>query len=256
MNPPAFTEWLPDELPPKPKKTFIYNHRLAMDPCLHPQHLIMEGQFLAHHTGPVPHRAPLPQFASCVTTLHLDILPIAPQNSNDDPDPILWKDKPDERLLWRGSNTGMWHAVDNKWQQSQRPRLVRMANNFTGFIHVLPSPKRGEENRTIGEGESWPKSRVNPAIMDIGFVDRPIACDEESCETLRESFDWKRKMPTDDSHNYKYILDVRSSLFSHSCGYLRHILGRWKRMVKPLQTPPINSFAHFQKHYLSRMVSP
>ncbi|KAF9044311.1 hypothetical protein BJ165DRAFT_1480422 [Panaeolus papilionaceus] len=40
----------------------------------------------------------------------------------------------DSRLLWRGSNTGMWHAPRRGWEKSQRSRLVFWAGGVEGVV--------------------------------------------------------------------------------------------------------------------------
>lgn len=192
----------------KKKKAFIYDHRAAMDPCQHPSHLFLSGQFLSHYEGPSPHRVIVPQFSSSATTLHYDILPIPPRGWGEERRDIPWEEKYDERLLWRGTNTGMLFHVGNHWQQSQRVRLVEWANDVRGSVQVLAPPKEGEELRPAGEGESWPKVRVFPAMLDISFAVGPVQCDEISCEELRRDYDWRRHMPIEESSRYKYVIDV------------------------------------------------
>ncbi|KAJ3524555.1 hypothetical protein NMY22_g10948 [Coprinellus aureogranulatus] len=149
---------------PRPK-TFIYNHRASMDPCLHPSHLLSHGQFLSHGTGPVPHRRLIPQFGYSPTTLHEDIMLALPFNwvadvlpREDDPP---FHEKVESRLHWRGRNTGMWHGGEEQvewsddvilgktledpqmhggklWWLSQRERLVDWANKMKE--DVVPRP--------------------------------------------------------------------------------------------------------------------
>ncbi|KAF7316645.1 SPX domain-containing protein [Mycena chlorophos] len=101
-------------------RTFIHTHRLAMDPCLHPSHMRTHGNYLSHGDGPGPHRLLIPQFSYSTTPLHSDIRPAMPINWVTDDFPhegrrppvgLSWEERTDERLQWRGSNTGIWHAA-------------------------------------------------------------------------------------------------------------------------------------------------
>src|SRR5882762_2473565 len=157
--------------PPPTKKTFIYDHAKAMDPCIHPSLLHHHGQFLTHSHGPVPDQIMIPQFSYSSTTLHNDIVPATPNNwiadvhHQDDPD---YEDKLDERLLWRGTTTGMFAASNTRWRSQQRMRLVAWANERNGTAFVLPPTKKTER---VGKGKLLPKSRLNPAMMDIAYAD-------------------------------------------------------------------------------------
>lgn len=199
------------------KKVFIHDHRAAMDPCYHPEHLFLEGQFISHYEGPSPHRVLIPQFSSSSTTMHYDILPIPPRGWGDEElqAEIPWDQKYDERLLWRGANTGMLYHVGNHWQQSQRVRLVGLANNVEDDVTVLRPPRTGEDLVQVGEGEKWQRARVNPAMFDVGFSGSPIQCDESSHAELIRDFDWRRRMTVRESDRYKYVIDVRNDLFSY-----------------------------------------
>jgi hypothetical protein len=127
--------------PPSPsKKTCIHNHFQAMDLCLHshPDHLHHHVQFLSHNMGPTPQEAMVPE---CSTTIHHNIqMPMLYGwvVGSDDP---LFDDKVDKRSLWRGSNTGMFHATKTCWRNQQCIHLVRPANELNGLIMgVLYTP--------------------------------------------------------------------------------------------------------------------
>ncbi|KAL5507089.1 hypothetical protein ACEPAH_6545 [Sanghuangporus vaninii] len=199
---------VPIDLLHKRKKTFIHDHRATMDPCYHPALLFTGGQFLSHYEGPSPHQVLIPQFSSSTTLLHYDLLPIPPSGWGEERHDIPWEHKYDERLLWRGVNTGMMCTPHTRWRQSQRFRLVDMASSVDGDIKVLPPPKEGEENNQVGEGVKWPKVRINPAMMDISFAGSPVQCEEPTCEELKSQFDWRKRMDTSESSRYKYVIDV------------------------------------------------
>lgn len=199
------------------KKTFIYEHLRSMDPCLHPNHFYHHGQFLSHNEGPSPQDTMVPEFSYCSTLIHHNIrIPnpygwledIYPQS--DDP---AWDNKPDERLLWRGSSTGMFHDKRTRWQDSHRDFLVRYANDLSGTLNVL----RPTSNKTeiTGIPKEYRKSRLNPAIMDVAFAGRPIACSPATCDLLRGIYPWRERQSIKDAGNYKYVLDVSLNDFSY-----------------------------------------
>ena len=246
---------VPVDLLNKKRKTFIHDHRATMDPCYHPVHLFTSGQFLSHYEGPSPHRVLIPQFSSSTTLLHYDLLPIPPSGWGEERRDTPWEHKYDERLLWRGVNTGMMCTPHTRWRQSQRFRLVEMANSVDGDIQVLLPPKEGEENNQIGEGVRWPKARINPAMMDVSFAGSPVQCEEPTCEELRTHFDWRKRMDTSESSRYKYVIDVRAPSGSElPYSDLTVFLGRWKRMVVTFQTPHSQQLVDFQEHRIPGMV--
>ena len=201
---------------PQRTKTFIYKHREAMDPCLHPNLLLMHGQFLSHRTGPVAHRKMVPQFSYCPTLLHHDIMAAMPINwiqdimpRTDDPE---WDQKSDERLQWRGSNTGIWHAKETRWRDAQRARLVEWATHGYETNTTILMPLRDEKER-IGHGVNVKKARYAPAMLDIFFAGQPLSCTPETCDVLKEVFEYRTPQNVKTAGNYKYILDVGRLLF-------------------------------------------
>ncbi|KII83965.1 glycosyltransferase family 90 protein [Plicaturopsis crispa FD-325 SS-3] len=196
--------------PPQTSKTFIHDHRAAMDPCQHPAHLHQHGQFLSHNYGPNPNRVMIPYFSYCVTTLHHDISPATPIAWVDDVTPRAddppWEDKVDERLLWRGSNTGIWHAPHTRWAAQQRIRLVADANELRGNASVLRSPASPLE--PVGPPQQVRRARLNPAAMDVAFAgDRPFNCEPDTCNALRGTFEWRAWQGQKHAGRYKYVMD-------------------------------------------------
>ncbi|KAF5381740.1 hypothetical protein D9615_005399 [Tricholomella constricta] len=203
------------------KKAFIFDHRKAMDPCLHPQLLDNIGEFLIH-PNPNPSKLMLPRFAYCATNMHHDIqIPtlsgwvddILPRS--DDPD---WEGKVDERLSWRGSNTGMWHAPTTRWKSAQRARLVDFANGLNGTLKVLIPPKDGKR---VGQGVEIPRSKFSPAMTDISFAGEPVGCHKETCPVLLLDYEWKKRQGAKERGNFKYIIDVDGNAWS----------SRFKRLI-------------------------
>jgi hypothetical protein len=195
------------DVPPSPQssKTFIYDHPKAMDPCLHPSLLHHHGQFLRHNHGPIPNQVLIPMFAYCSTSMHYNI--ISAFNSADPP--VInpdFVDRLDERLLWRGTTTGMNITKGSRWRGLQRMRLVGWANERNGTVSVLQSTKSRSER--VGPGKPITKARLNPAMLDVAFVNKAHQCISAVCEIIDEEFEFRRYQDQAAAANYKYILDV------------------------------------------------
>ncbi|KAF9041387.1 glycosyl transferase family 90-domain-containing protein [Panaeolus papilionaceus] len=224
--------------PPRANKTFIHNHQLSMDPCTNPYIFYHHGQYVAHDLGPPPQPVIAAQFAYCSTPLYHDIQPptfiawtddIRPRE-NDPP----WDQKTDERLMWRGSNTGIHHNDGTRWIYAQRIHLVRMANELNGTEKILMprvnvldgqeySPLISSSALRVGKGAELPKSIVNPAMMDISFTGHAIGCDQPYCDYLETLFEWKPKQNANGKQagNHKYLVDVDGNGWS----------SRFKRLI-------------------------
>ncbi|KAK2467913.1 hypothetical protein APHAL10511_000208 [Amanita phalloides] len=213
-----------DDPPPRPEeKSFIYDHLLSMDPCLHPDHFHHHGQFLSHNEGPSPQHTMVPEFSYCSTTVHHNIRIPTPYGwvediypRSDDPD---WTNKLEERLLWRGSNTGIFHGSKTRWQASHRNFLVQYANDINGTLGVL-QPTQSKSER-VGAPKEHRKSRLNPAIMDIAYAGEPMSCSPSTCELLSKIFPWRKRQSIKEAGSYKYVIDIDGNGWS----------GRFKRLM-------------------------
>ncbi|KZT32405.1 hypothetical protein SISSUDRAFT_994071 [Sistotremastrum suecicum HHB10207 ss-3] len=199
-----------DEEHDSPSRTFIYNHYQSMDPCTHPSHVLYNGFLASHREGPGPHPTLIPTFAICSTAFHADILTVAPEQWMEEvDDPIEWDQKSDERILWRGSNTGILFQDDMPWNSSQRVRLMSMVSRRDGFQDVYLPPRKGEEEAPVGEEVRMRAGRLNNALMDIAFAGEPIQCGEgRACEEVRAMFDWRNKQQFGEANVYKYVMDI------------------------------------------------
>ncbi|KAJ7632273.1 glycosyl transferase family 90-domain-containing protein [Roridomyces roridus] len=207
--------------------TFIYDHKLAMDPCLHPRHFWQHGIFIWEGKGPNPRRELFPEFSYTsspvhhnirIPTLYLWVEDILPRS--DDPE---WEDKPDHRLLWRGSTTGMTQPGERadtatRLRKSHRVRLIEFVNDLKGMLSILPSVKSQSER--IGEPLQVPMSRVNPAVMDIAFAGSPMLCDAELCSVLGKMH-FQKSQSLREAGDYKYVSDVDGNGWS----------GRFQRLL-------------------------
>jgi hypothetical protein len=255
-------------LPPPSKrvKTFIHNHRTSMDPCQHPAHLLLHGQFISHRRGPVPHRVMVPQFSYAPTVLHHDITPAMPINWLDDilprSDDPEWEERWDARVQWRGSNTGIWHADDIRWDLAQRARLVRWGGDGEQELGV---PERNlsvlmpvDERRRVGEPIEVQKALWAPAMADVAFAGEQINCNPEMCKRLDRIFEYRKRQDAGTAGRYKYYIDVGRFAIptslddANSCASCT--LGRWKWLVEQIQAAHHFERAGFQIDGLSRMV--
>jgi hypothetical protein len=175
----------------------------------------------------------VPQFSYCSTLLHHDIMPAMPINwmadilpRSDDPE---WEQKDDDRLQWRGSNTGIWHDVGTRWRDAQRARLVEWATkDYERNVSVLMPTRDGVR---VGGGVDMMKRRLGPAMLDVFFAGRPLSCASETCDLLGELFEYRKPHNLKEAGRYKYILDV--SLFSsRPCDFGADIMRcRWMEMA-------------------------
>jgi len=171
-----------------------------------------------------------------------DILP-----RSDDPE---WEKKLDDRLLWRGSNTGIWHDENTKWMGAQRVNLVDWATRrFDENVTVLRPPK--DEKHRVGAGVEVKQSKYGPALLDVAFAGQPVSCAPDTCEKLKKMFEYRQMQNIKAAGNYKYVLDVSSRLFLLVFVADEVVLGRRKRMVQSLQTFNNLQLVSFQVHCLS-----
>ena len=210
-----------------------------MNPCTHPSLLTTHGQFLSHKKGPGPQRTLVPLFSYSGTMLHHDIRPPVPYGWKFESDPDLGEDEDDldgeeedgafegdvpwfrktnERLDWRGRTTGMYASPDTWWVHGHRARLVTLTNTLEGNVGVLRVPMNESGTRAelspVGEPESVPLSRVNPAWMDIAFTEKPIACDQDrgTCDVMEKLWAFQGLQKRPEEGLYKFIIDVSAGL--------------------------------------------
>ncbi|SJL16213.1 uncharacterized protein ARMOST_19732 [Armillaria ostoyae] len=202
--------------PPNAPKTFVFDHRKSMDPCLHPHLLREHGQFLPWGKGSVPSRRMVPSFAWSQTLLHHDIT-IAHTASwlgeLSDEEAIPWEKKTDDRLHWRGRTTGVPLVQHMEWRFSHRIRMMDwVEKGMDGNVTILSPPRSSEER--VGKGESVQKARYGPAMLDMAFSDDPGQCDPDVCEELKKKYEFTRRQSQKEQARYKYIFDVDGNAWS------------------------------------------
>ncbi|TDL29204.1 hypothetical protein BD410DRAFT_8683 [Rickenella mellea] len=193
-------------------KTFIYDQQLSMDVCRHPENVHLHGAFLQYNTTPVPEVTLVPQFSPCTTKLHRDITVPSLDGWTGDVDNVSWEEKVDDRLLWRGPPSDVYHSPDTTWVTSHRPRLVNHTNTRDGVQTFLPPTNSSRE--PVGFGREVKSGDLNMATMDIGFTGDFAACASAACNVIRESFEVKDSLSPDTSALYKFVIDVDSHGFS------------------------------------------
>lgn len=203
-------------------KSFVWDHKAAMDPCEHPELTQIIGALSSYGNGkgPVPQDYMYPILAMCTTKLHADVLTVAMEafveSIEDDPP---WAEKADDRLLWRGSTTGILIQDDHPWNISQRMRLVDQADRKAGQWEVLRAQSPAH---AVGHPIERRFQELNEQYLDVGFVDRPIQCGpDSSCDRVAARYDFKPRQPWSQAAQYKYVFDIDGNGWS----------ARFKRLI-------------------------
>ncbi|KAF9005833.1 hypothetical protein BDZ89DRAFT_1145010 [Hymenopellis radicata] len=192
-DPIDFNAALPPPSPVSTTKSFIFDHRKAMDPCQHPSLLRHHGQFLPFHKGPFAKSLLIPSFSVA-----------GEYNESHD---CSWEEKWDARLEWRGMNTGIWAGGDHEWRSAHRARMAEWATRDFDTNLTLLNWMDGEGDRETFITVS--KARYAPAMLDIGFTGPPSQCAEHVCSALEALYPFNVMTHTPaEAYRYKFILDV------------------------------------------------
>ncbi|KAG8710312.1 Glycosyltransferase Family 90 domain containing protein [Ceratobasidium sp. 423] len=187
-------------------KTFIHDHVKSMDPCTHTDLVHINGFLAGHGQGAGTRRMIIPAFSMCTTPLHSDIRTIPIEQFTEDVgvDPA-WNDKPYDKVLWRGSNTGILFSENLPWNLSQRARLIKLTNEKEGVRSVL---RPLEAERAVGRPVEEKSQELNERLMDVAFAGNPIQCEEPVCTLMKEIFEYRGHMSWPEANKYKYIVDI------------------------------------------------
>nr|XP_018267302.1 uncharacterized protein I303_01287 [Kwoniella dejecticola CBS 10117]OBR89460.1 hypothetical protein I303_01287 [Kwoniella dejecticola CBS 10117] len=190
-------------------KTFVWDHKATMDPCIHPTLTHLVGFLSGHGKGPGPSKELYPVLAMCKTTLHADVLGVSMEAWTEDvgDDPI-WEDKRDDRMLWRGKTTGIYFKDEVPWNISQRINLVSKTAEPLGHIPVFDVPALHNPNKPVGAPRNTPLSQLNAELMDVAFVDEAIQCDRHVCRQIQEGYKFAGRKDWSQGNQYKYLLDI------------------------------------------------
>ncbi|KAK4053925.1 hypothetical protein OIO90_003762 [Microbotryomycetes sp. JL221] len=183
------------------RRSFIWDHAKAIDLCQHPEQRRLHGHLMQEG---VPFSPLVPLLTFAKTRMHADILATPLEQYSDtyvgyEPP---WEQKSHNKLLWRGSTTGVEFDKHTPWRQSQRARLHFLSQNMDGEKPVIFSQGSAvkEANLSIAE--------MNHLYMDMAFSGEPAQCDPETCEVMRKDIRFKSLIGLEDSNQYKYLIDV------------------------------------------------
>jgi hypothetical protein len=74
----------------------------------------------------------------------------------------------------------------------------------------------------VGEPVPLGAGKLNSALVDVYFAGNPVQCSpDEYCGQIWNEYDFRRPMGDEDMWNYKYVIDVSSSLLGVSKGGLK-----------------------------------
>jgi hypothetical protein len=193
-----------------------------MDLCAHPSVPALHGLTLG--TTPVPQTALMPMFSLSKTNLHADILGIPVEGWRETPRNAAtnWTDKQDDRLLWRGRNTGGFFSKAVDWRSSHRARLAAMSgDDARGWTSILPSPGSlafdDEPERSLGNATvERSLGQLNRAMLDVGLAYEPIQCSEadNTCNEIADELTFRPVKTFEEEAGFRYILDVDGNAWS------------------------------------------
>lgn len=144
-----------------------------------------------------------------------------------------WEEKPFDKLLWRGKNTGIFHKPGVPWGElpnspltlsllirkalideeiSQRMNLVSRTMTMKGQIPVLPLTPL---HKPVGTPHNVPLAELNSELMDVAFVNEPIQCDPTECARIKKEYKYGERKDWQSSNDYKYVLDIGMSFTFH-----------------------------------------
>ncbi|BGP32303.1 hypothetical protein JCM10296v2_004084 [Rhodotorula toruloides] len=183
------------------QRSFIWRHQKAMDMCLHPESRKLHGHTMQQG---VPLGPLVPLFSFAKTPLHSDILtvPIEQWEAHYVGYEPPWEGKSMNKLLWRGSTTGVEFNRHTPWRKSQRARLHIMSHDREGTKSVIWS-QRGQLRES-----NFSLATINDLYMDTSFSGALQQCDPETCDLLERTMDLKPTIGLDESNTYKYLIDV------------------------------------------------
>ncbi|THU83175.1 hypothetical protein K435DRAFT_871552 [Dendrothele bispora CBS 962.96] len=162
---------------------------------------------------------------------------------------VDWEEKEDERLFWRGSNTGMWYSEEFLWRLGQRVGLMDWVRgrvpggggrssssstkkNVVGgkegklskWMRVLlrrsDSGDSGDDEskhpKPIGLGTLLPRPLYSHSLLDISFTGtHPISCHPSTCPLLQAQYGpFLPPLTALPQTQYKYLLDIDGNAWS------------------------------------------
>ena len=145
-----------------------------------------------------------------------------------DVDDVVWADKPFDRVHWRGQSSGLFYSKYTPWRAtSVRGRMHLLSKRTDGARPLVVADERGIARTT----DPWPNKILNPGYLDTGITGPPVQCandpDDRTCDELFDGAptrpevsltitvfdDFDRRMTAEQSHLYKYAIDIDGALF-------------------------------------------
>jgi hypothetical protein len=155
-------------------KTFISGISSQTDLCAHPYNLALHGFTSGKEIHVDGHLKPV--FSLSKTALHADILAVPTEQWVESLPGIPWAERTSNKLLWRGSNTGIFYSKDTPWQQSQRIRAVNItSHSAAGIVDVLFPASYSSKKAQLSQAVfPIPSADINSKVFDVSFAGSPI----------------------------------------------------------------------------------
>lgn len=163
----------PDDFRPA-GKNFVSDLKAQSDLCAHPYNLALHGVTSGrevHIDGKLK-----PVFSLSKTSLHADILAVPVEQWREDLPVLPWPERTSDKLLWRGSNTGIHYAQDTPWRNSHRVRAINLTRpDATGSIDLLPPALYPNKKEQLSQAVSRvPAAELNQKMFDVAFTGSPM----------------------------------------------------------------------------------
>lgn len=158
-----------------PGKHLVADVRAQSDLCQHPYNIPLHGVTSGKRVRVGGYVKPV--FSLSKTTLHSDILAVPVEQWVEDLAVVPWAERTSDKLLWRGSNTGMHYAKDTPWRTSHRIRAINITRpDAEGFVDVLPpASQRHDNSELLGESVAHlALADLNKKMFDVAFTGPPI----------------------------------------------------------------------------------
>ncbi|KAG8923150.1 F-actin-capping protein subunit alpha [Tulasnella sp. 417] len=198
--------------PPPSNDTFefIYSHSKTFNFCQNPSILAQNGIFSVRHARD---SRVLPLFVQCKLQQGGDIQYPSLVQWQDPPAPeklTPWRERPNNKLFWRGRMTGSHYNKQYGWRHTHRFRLHELAWNDTFAEDEVAVLVEGDPKTQKGlKRKTFKRKELNDALFDVGLVGDVFQCDEGdgTCDEIRRSI--KTLEPVYGAGGLaKYALDV------------------------------------------------
>jgi hypothetical protein len=157
------------------RKSFVQDHTKLFDLCEYPEQIDLHGLLIIN---PAPFDAHIkPIWTLSKTSLHTDILAVPVEQWVERVEWHPWEEKNQTRLLWRGTNTGMWYSDEKDWKDSHRIRLMKAFGSKAEAESENIRPPIQSGNRKMTLKEAYDKQPINDLatkILDISFTNKPL----------------------------------------------------------------------------------